>query len=57
MALGGFAEVQVSRAFNLRVAQIDYVQTNLPNGVDNRQRNIRVGAGITFRVPLPSSRR
>ncbi len=57
MALGGFAEIGLSRAFSLRVAQIDYVQTNLPNGADNRQRNIRVGAGVTFRVPLPTGRR
>lgn len=57
MALGGFAEFGVTRSINLRVAQIDFVQTNLPNGLDNRQRNIRVGAGITFRVPLLSNRR
>lgn len=57
MALGGFAEVHFSHAVSLRVAQVDYVQTNLPNGIDNRQRNIRVGAGVTFRVPLPTSRR
>ncbi|MGI4756738.1 MAG: hypothetical protein ACRYGF_07810 [Janthinobacterium lividum] len=57
MALGGFAEVQVARSLRLRVAQVDYVQTNLPNGLDNRQRNIRLGAGVTFLVPLLSSRR
>lgn len=57
MALGGFAEYELSRVWSLRLAQVDYVQTNLPNGVDNRQRNIRFGAGVTFRVPLPVSRR
>lgn len=57
MALGGFAEYALSRAWSVRLAQVDYVQTNLPNGVDNRQRNIRFGAGVTFRVPLPTSRR
>lgn len=57
MALGGFAEYQLSRAWSVRLAQVDYVQTNLPNGFDNRQRNIRLGAGVTFRVPLPLSRR
>ena len=57
MALGGFAEFRLTPALAVRIAQVDYVQTNLPNGADNRQRNIRVGAGITFRVPLPASRR
>ena len=57
MALGGYAEYQLSRSLRLRVAQVDYVQTNLPNGADNRQRNIRLGAGITFAIPLPQSRR
>ncbi len=57
MALGGFAEVRLSRAFRLRIAQLDYVQTNLPNGADNRQRNVRLGAGVTFSVLLRGTRR
>lgn len=57
LALGGYAEYRLSSSLHVRVAQFDYVQTNLPNGADNRQRNIRVGAGITFTVPLPQSRR
>lgn len=56
MTLGGFVEVPVTRTLSLRLAQVDFVQTNLPNGLDNRQRNIRLGAGVTFRVPLPARR-
>lgn len=57
MALGGFAEINLTQHLALRAAQVDYVQTNLPNGADNRQRNIRLGAGLTLRLPLPASRR
>lgn len=56
MALGGALEFRVSRHLSLRAAQVDLLQTNLPNGADNRQRNIRVGAGIVLHVPLPASR-
>ncbi len=56
-AVGGFAEYRLSRSLAVRAAQVDYLQTNLPNGADNRQRNIRLGAGITLTVPLPQSRR
>ena len=57
MALGGSAAYSLSRSLSLRVAQVDYLQTNLPNGADNRQRNLRLGAGIVFIIPLPQSRR
>lgn len=56
MALGGFAEYQLTRSITLRWAQVDYLQTNLPNGADNRQRNVRLAAGLTFAIHLPSSR-
>lgn len=54
---GGFVEVGLSRSLRLRLAQVDYSQTNLPNGTDNRQRNVRFGTGITFDVHLPQNRR
>lgn len=57
MAIGGSVEVPITHTILLRPIQIDYLQTNLPNGVDNRQRNIRIGAGLTFRIHLPESRR
>lgn len=56
-AVGGFAQYRLASRLRLRLAQVDYLQTNLPNGADNRQRNIRLGAGVTFTVSLPQSRR
>jgi hypothetical protein len=57
MAIGGSVETPITHDMLLRPIQIDYLQTNLPNGVDNRQRNLRIGAGLTFRIHLPESRR
>jgi hypothetical protein len=56
MAFGGSIDLPLSRAILLRPIQVDYLQTNLPNGVDDRQRNIRFGAGVIFRIHLPVSR-
>ena len=56
MALGGALEVRLTGHLSLRAVQVDYLQTDLPNGVDNRQRNIRAGTGIVFHVSLPASR-
>jgi len=56
MTLGGSLDLPLTRTVLLRPIQFDYLQTNLPNGVDNRQRNIRFGAGVIFRVHLPSNR-
>jgi hypothetical protein len=56
LALGGALEVPLTHSLALRALQVDYLQTNLPNGLDNRQRNIRVGTGIVFRVRPPASR-
>ena len=56
MALGGAFEVRLSRRLGLRVAEVDFLQTNLPNGAGDRQRSVRVGAGIVFHVPLPVAR-
>ena len=56
-ALGGAYEFRLTRTVNLRPIQIELIQTNLPNGADNRQRNVRFGAGVSFRVPLGIARR
>jgi hypothetical protein len=57
MAIGGSVETPITQSTLLRPIQIDYLQTSLPNGIDNRQQNIRIGAGLTFRIHLPESRR
>jgi hypothetical protein len=56
-AAGGMLEVPLTRHIGLRAAELEYVQSSLPNGADNQQRNIRIGAGIVFRIPLPDNRR
>ena len=56
-AIGGAYEFRLTRTIDLRPAQLDLLQTNLPNGAGNRQRNLRFGAGISFRVPLGIARR
>ena len=49
-ALGGAYELPVTSALRIRAAQVEYLQTNLPNGDDNQQRNIRFGAGVVLRI-------
>jgi outer membrane immunogenic protein len=56
MALGAAVEVPINRRITLRALQVEYLQTNLPNGADNRQKNLRLGAGLVFQVRLPKSR-
>jgi len=56
IAFGGSIDLPLNHTMLLRPIQVDYLQTNLPNGVDDRQRNIRFGAGIIFRIHLPSNR-
>ena len=52
-ALGAAYEVPLTQRFSLRAVQVEYVQTNLPNGSDNRQRNVRFGAGVVVRFSNP----
>lgn len=51
-AVGGGYELALPKRLTLRVAQLDYIQTNLPNGTNNRQQNVRFGAGVVFRLPV-----
>ena len=48
-AAGGGLNLGLARHFALRVAEANYVQTELPNAGSNRQGNLRVAAGIVFR--------
>ncbi len=56
-AIGGAYEFRLSRNIDLRPVQLDLMQSNLPNGADNRQRSLRFGAGVSFRIPLGIARR
>ena len=55
-AAGGFIDVPLTHSVALRAIQVDYLQTQLPNGADNRQGGLRVGAGIVFHLALPARR-
>lgn len=56
-AAGGAYELSLTKLLTLRPAQVDYVQTNLPNGSDNRQQNVRFGAGIVLNLSATGLRR
>jgi opacity protein-like surface antigen len=47
---GGGLDYTVSRHFAVRVVQIDYLKTYLPNNATDEQNNLRIGAGIVFRM-------
>jgi hypothetical protein len=50
--LGGAADYLIDRRFSLRLAQLDYLRTALPNTTTNWQNNLRIGAGVTFHFGL-----
>jgi len=47
---GGGLDLSLSRHVAVRVLQADYLYTHLPNAAGNRQNNLRLGAGIVFRI-------
>jgi peptidoglycan-associated lipoprotein len=49
---GGGLDYGLSRHVAVRVVQIDYLKTYLPNNATDEQNNLRVGAGIVFRMKL-----
>lgn len=56
-AVGGGYELPLTARLSLRPVQVDYLQTNLPNGSDNRQQNVRLGAGIVVQLSGGSLKR
>jgi outer membrane immunogenic protein len=51
LQLGGGVDLGLSRHFGLRVFQGDWVRTEFPNGTTNVQNNLRLAAGVVFRIP------
>lgn len=49
MAAGGGIDLRLSRHFALRMIQADYYYTRFPNGVNDHQNNLRIGAGLVVR--------
>lgn len=49
MTAGGGIDVKLSKYVSVRPVQAEYFMTKLPDGLNNRQNNLRIGAGIVFR--------
>jgi len=47
--MGGGVDVPVNSVFAVRVIQIDYDLTKFANGVNHRQNNLLLAAGVVFR--------
>jgi peptidoglycan-associated lipoprotein len=47
--VGGGANLKLDRRFALRLIEADYLLTTFDNGSNNRQNNLRIGAGIVFK--------
>jgi opacity protein-like surface antigen len=50
MTAGGGIDIRVSRHVSIRPVQAEYFMTKIPDGLNNRQDNLRVGAGIVLRL-------
>jgi outer membrane immunogenic protein len=46
---GGGLDLRVSPHFSVRALQAEYLRTQLPNGNDNLQNNLRLAAGVVYR--------
>ncbi|WP_254063760.1 outer membrane beta-barrel protein [Granulicella sp. S190] len=45
---GGGLDYRVSKHVGIRIFQVDYLRTNLPNNENSNQNSLRVGAGLVF---------
>jgi outer membrane immunogenic protein len=49
MTAGGGIDIKVSRHISDRPIQAEYFMTKIPDGLNNRWDNLRIGAGIVLR--------
>jgi opacity protein-like surface antigen len=49
MELGGGVDANISEHFAIRLAQVDYLFTNFPDGFTNHEHNLRITTGLVFR--------
>ena len=52
MTAGGGIDFKVSRRVSVRPIQAEYFMTKIPDGLNNRQDNLRIGAGVVLRLGL-----
>ena len=50
MTAGGGIDFKVSKHVSVRPIQAEYFMTKIPDGLNNRQNNLRIGAGVVFRL-------
>ncbi|MGA2356205.1 MAG: outer membrane beta-barrel protein [Terriglobales bacterium] len=50
MTAGGGIDVKVSSHVSIRPIQAEYFLTKIPDNLNNRQNNLRIGAGIVVRL-------
>ena len=50
MTAGGGIDFKVSRHVSIRPVQAEYFLTKVPDGLNNRQNNLRIGAGVVVRL-------
>jgi hypothetical protein len=50
LQVGGGVDLRLSRHLGLRAVQVDWIRTQFPNSTTNVQNNLRLGAGIVFRL-------
>jgi hypothetical protein len=52
MQIGGGVNIFISKRFAVRIPEVDYVRTALPNGGSNVQNDLLLGFGVTYHMPL-----
>ena len=50
LSTGGGVDLTLSHHVAIRVAQVQYLRTTLPNGTNNQQNQLTLGAGIVLRL-------
>jgi opacity protein-like surface antigen len=50
LQIGGGADLRLTKHIAVRAIQADWVRTQFPNATTNVQNNMRIGAGIVFRL-------
>jgi hypothetical protein len=50
MQIGGGVNIFISKRFAIRIPELDYVRTALPNGNSDVQNDLRLGFGVTYHI-------
>jgi hypothetical protein len=50
MQTGGGFNLLLSKSFGLRLLQVDYARTTLPNNASNTENDLRLAFGVIWRI-------